>query len=89
MPQSQPPGKGKRSWEEQSGPWVERSKGKGGKGKGKGGAGRGQGQGQGQQGEQLVAAVQVAQQVDADNNIVLDYFNKYCNNVTTKKIKTS
>jgi ABC-type bacteriocin/lantibiotic exporter with double-glycine peptidase domain len=31
----------------------------------------------------------VAQQVDADNNIVLDYFNKYCNNVTTKKIKTS
>ena len=39
--------------------------------------------------EQLVAAVQVAQQVDADNNIVLEYFNKYCNNVTTKKIKTS
>ena len=46
-------------------------------------------------GEQAVAVARVAeavpaeQQVDVDNNIVLEYFNKYCNNVTTEKIKTS
>jgi len=43
------------------------------------------------QAEQLVAVVRMAvaqQPVDADNNIVLEYFNKYCNNVTTKKIET-
>ena len=43
------------------------------------------------QAEQLVAVVRMAaaqEPVDADNNIVLEYFNKYCNNVTTKKIKT-
>jgi len=41
------------------------------------------------QAEEPVVAVQAVQQVDVDNTIVLEYFNKYCNNVTTEKIKTS
>jgi len=35
------------------------------------------------------ALVAVAPRVDAGNHIVLEYFNKYCNNVTTQKNETS